>query len=60
VDKKANKMLKRNFADRSKETSVMALDLYKSLVRPHLEYSKCGSVAEWLACWSQVTQVVVF
>ena len=35
---KANKMLgmiKRNFTDRSKET-VMAL--YKSLVRPHLEY----------------------
>ena len=37
--KKANKMLgminKRNFIDRSKETII---SLYKSLVRPHLEY----------------------
>jgi len=40
VVKKANKilgMIKRNFADRSEET-FMALGLYKSLVRPHLEY----------------------
>jgi len=38
VVEKANKilgMIKQNFADRSEET-VMAL--YKSLVRPHLEY----------------------
>jgi len=38
VVKKANKiqgMIKRNFADRSEETVVV---LYKSLVRPHLEY----------------------
>jgi len=36
--KKANRMLgmiKRNFIDRSKETII---SLYKSLVRPHLEY----------------------
>jgi len=36
--KKANKllgMIKRNFVDRTKET---ILPLYKSLVRPHLEY----------------------
>jgi len=36
--KKANRMLgviKRNFIDRSKET---IMPLYKSLVRPHLEY----------------------
>ena len=36
--KKANRMLgviKRNFTDRSKET---IMPLYKSLVRPHLEY----------------------
>ena len=36
--KKANKilgMIKRNFVDRSKE---MIMALYKSLVRPHLEY----------------------
>jgi len=38
VVKKANKilgMIKRNFADRSEET---VMTLYKSLVRPHLEY----------------------
>jgi len=37
--KKANRMLgviKRNFTDRSKET---IMPLYKSLVRPHLEYN---------------------
>ena len=35
---KANRilgMIKRNFVDRSKETILL---LYKSLVRPHLEY----------------------
>ena len=38
VVKKANRilsMIKRNFTDRSKETII---SLYKTLVRPHLEY----------------------
>jgi len=38
IAKKGNRMLrmiKRNFIDRSKETIIL---LYKSLVRPHLEY----------------------
>ena len=35
-------MIKRNFADNSKETMI---PLYKSLVRPHLEYCwyRCGA-----------------
>jgi len=37
-------MIKRNFIDRSKETII---PLYKSLVRPHLEY--CCQI------WSQLT-----
>jgi len=52
---KANRMLgmiKRNFADRSKET---LMPLYKTLVRPHLEY--CSQV--WSPHYDKDIKLVV-
>ena len=44
-------MIKRNFIDRSKETII---PLYKSLVRPHLEY--CCQI--WSPCYKKDIKLI--